>query len=77
MDWYAERVPGLEERFLSGFLRIATLISDNPSMFREVDPPVRRALIRGFPYAVFYEVKAEEIVVLSCIHERRSPDRWP
>ena len=35
-----------------------------------VDATMRRALLRRFPYAVFYEVGAVEIVVYAVFHWR-------
>jgi len=77
MAWYIERVPGLETDFYRSFLATLRLLAEHPQMFAEVDPPVRRALLKGFPYAVFYVVETTSVVVLACVHERRSPERWP
>jgi len=42
---------------------------------------VRRIVLRRFPYLLFYfideEVAPSEVVVLTFLNERRSPDRWP
>jgi toxin ParE1/3/4 len=37
------------------------------------DPVVRRTLALPFPYVIFYEVTADEIVVHSVRHARRRP----
>jgi plasmid stabilization system protein ParE len=36
----------------------------------------RRAVVRRFPFAVFYEVMADEILILAVYHSRRDPERW-
>lgn len=77
MDWYAERVPGLDEAFYEAFLGIVRRASTMPMMYPEVDSPVRRALLPGFPFVVFYAVDDDTVIFLACLHERRSPDRWP
>ena len=41
-----------------------------------VDPTMRRALLRRFPYAVFYEIGAVEIVVYAVFHCARNPRAW-
>ena len=40
-------------------------------------PGVRRALVRRFPYAVFYVRTDTAIVVLRVLHNARDPDEWP
>ena len=37
---------------------------------------VRRALLRRFPFAVYYLVEAERIVVLAVLHVARDPRLW-
>jgi plasmid stabilization system protein ParE len=41
-----------------------------------VHEQVRRALLRKFPYALFYLFNEETIVVVACFHVRRSPADW-
>jgi toxin ParE1/3/4 len=38
---------------------------------------VRRALARRFPYAVFYLVERDRVVVLAVLHQAVDPARWP
>jgi hypothetical protein len=37
---------------------------------------VRRALVRRFPYAVFYRVESDAPVIIACVHCRSHPRRW-
>jgi toxin ParE1/3/4 len=37
---------------------------------------IRRALLRRFPYGIFYLVEPEQIVILACFHARRHPKQW-
>jgi toxin ParE1/3/4 len=46
-------------------------------MHPEVRPGVRRALLRRFPYGVFFAAGDVAITVLAVLHHRRSPRRWP
>jgi plasmid stabilization system protein ParE len=41
-----------------------------------VDPMMRGALLRRFPYAVFYEVGPVEILVYAVFHGARNPTAW-
>jgi plasmid stabilization system protein ParE len=38
---------------------------------------VRRMIVSRFPYAVFYRVEADRIVVLAVLHTARDPESWP
>jgi plasmid stabilization system protein ParE len=51
-------------------------VGRNPQAFPVVHEQVRRALLRKFPYVLFYLVEAERIVVLACFHARRDPADW-
>ena len=44
-----------------------------PEQFACTDGDVRRALVRRFPYAVFYVVESEGIVVIAVYHSSRVP----
>jgi hypothetical protein len=50
------------------------------SSFPESAPVVhgsfRRALLRRFPYCVFYSIEGEEAVVVGCFHAHRDPEVW-
>jgi toxin ParE1/3/4 len=47
-----------------------------PLRFPMVHRDVRRALMRRIPYAVFFRVAGDQVIVLACIHTSRSPRRW-
>lgn len=73
-SWYEGRAAGLGGEFV----RVAAfaLIRRNPEQFPRVRSDIRRALVRRFPYAVYYVVEPEQVVVLGVIHTRRHPRRW-
>ncbi len=37
---------------------------------------VRRALLKRFPYAVFFRIAEDGLQVLGCFHTSRDPRRW-
>lgn len=43
-----------------------------PLVYRQI----RRALIRRFPFGIFYECEERQVVVLAIMHARRDPGRW-
>jgi plasmid stabilization system protein ParE len=37
---------------------------------------MRRAILRRFPYGVFFRTTTDEIIILGVIHGRRHPRQW-
>lgn len=67
---------GLGFRFEAQVNAAFTRLLENPFQFPVVDADVRRALVRDFPYAVFFTTAADLITVLAVLHLRRHPDTW-
>jgi len=76
LNWYEARRPGLGDRFMKAVTRTMNLISSSPEMFPIVYRDVRRALVRPFPFGVFYRTHPESIHVLALLHGRRDPGTW-
>lgn len=75
-DWYEERNEGLEVEFLRAADACLSSAQRNPAAYPLVHQQVPRALLRKFPYALFYVVREETIVVIACFHIKRSPADW-
>ena len=74
--WHRLQAPGLGAHFLAAVATCLASIRRNPEASQLVDSTMRRALLRRFPYAVFYEVGAVEIVVYAVFHCARNPRAW-
>lgn len=74
--WYEDRRPGLGEEFLSSLDACIEAIRRTPKMHALVHKKYRRALVRRFPYAVFYEYGDEQVTVYSVFHTSRDPNKW-
>ncbi len=72
--WYEARRPGLGVEFIRAFEVRLSLVEQNPLACPVVHQPVRRALLRRFPFALFYVVEEERLVVIACLHAKRDPD---
>jgi plasmid stabilization system protein ParE len=75
-DWYEGRSEGLGLEFLRAADASLSGVQRHPLAFPKVHREVRRVLIRKFPYALFYIVEQESIVVVACFHARRDPTDW-
>lgn len=47
-----------------------------PSSGFEIGDGIRRVLVTGFPHAVVYAARDQEMVVLAIAHTRREPGYW-
>jgi toxin ParE1/3/4 len=74
--WYQSLNPGLDTEFTRALEACFWSMRRNPDLYPVAQKNVRRALLRKFPYAVFYFVFDETIVILACFHMRRDPQDW-
>jgi toxin ParE1/3/4 len=74
--WYQGCRDGLGDEFLLSVEAALDSIQRFPQSYPAVHKQVRRALLRRFPYGVFYLVEEEAIVVLAVFHASRNPKRW-
>ena len=74
-DWYEGRRPGLGAEFGAALEKTVERIADNPMQCRFVRGETQRAILNRFPYAVYFRVADDDIVVLA-VHGRQHPRRW-
>ncbi len=75
-DWYQEKTEGLGLEFLRAADACLAGVQRNPLASPIMYQEIRRALLRKFPYILFYIVKEEQIIVLACFHAKRDPIDW-
>ncbi len=76
-DWYEEQSKGLGLEFLRAIEACLSGVTRNPFAYTVVkDPNVRRALVRRFPYVLFYLIDEEAIVVIAVFNVKRRPIDW-
>jgi plasmid stabilization system protein ParE len=73
VDWYEERRAGLGTRFTLAVDAVLDRISKNPKMPATVLEDARKAVVRGFPYCVYYREEGENVIVLAVFHTSRDP----
>lgn len=62
------------EAALDGLLERVRLFPQSSPVVRQ---HVRRAVMHGYPFSVFYIEENDRIFVLAVIHQSRDPDIWP
>ena len=74
--WYEAQRPGLGSEFLSAVRISVQTILANPEINAVVNRDTPRAILKRFPYALYYRVYGDSVVVVACLHGRRDPLRW-
>ena len=74
--WYEGQRPGLGHEFLAAAQTLIDAVAQYPLRYPVVRRNTRRALLRRFPYAIYFRIYDEAIVVVACMHGRRNPRRW-
>ena len=76
--WYEEQEPDLGERFLRCVDACISSIRKTPKLHAIAHQTYRRALVRRFPYAIFYEYEEhrKQIVIYSVFHCAQDPEKW-
>jgi plasmid stabilization system protein ParE len=74
--WYERQRAGLGAAFLLCVEEVLECIDRTRELYRVVYHDVRRALTRRFPYAVYYRIADNAVVVLGILHTRRDPREW-
>ena len=76
-SWYQTQRSGLGAEFHDAVFATIALIEGLPDAFPIVHQDLRRALLRRFPYAVYYRrLGADQLEILACLHNRRHPRVW-
>ena len=75
-DWGERQRPGLGVDFVAQVQEVLDRISATPELYARMFQDVRRAVVRRFPYSVFYKVEPRQVVVLAVFHSRRDPKIW-
>ena len=74
--WYQEQRHGLGEEFLTEVERVLVQIEQNPEMHALIYRALRHSRLKRFPYAVYYRLDADRIVVVALHHNKRDPGHW-
>lgn len=75
-DWYEDKKAGLGYEFLDEVASVLRQINENPQRYPAIYLVARRALVRRFPYKIFYLFEAERIEIIGVIHAKRDAAYW-
>ncbi len=75
-DWYMNQFEDGDLELLREFSELMLKIEQFPQSYPVVEGEYRRAIMRRFPYGVFYFVEREVVYVIAFMHNHRDPDVW-
>jgi plasmid stabilization system protein ParE len=66
---------GLGLEFLNEFERHVLKVASMPTQWRLVEGDIRRALMKRFPYVIYFRVLENDVLRVTVVkHQRRHPD---
>ena len=74
--YYNQQVPGLGDAFVDEVEAGIRAILNGPEVWRVVEDDASRFLIRRFPYAIYYTIERDAVVIWAVKHLHRNPDYW-
>jgi plasmid stabilization system protein ParE len=72
--WYSLQRQGLDAQLMMRIDEALQRILQAPEAYPTVYRQLRRAVIRQFPFAIFYEMTTDEVRVIAVFHSRRDPN---
>jgi len=75
-EWYENERPGLGLEFLAELRATYNRVADGPLKYQDLRGGIRCALLRRFPYAVYFAIEADIVVVVAVLHASRDPAEW-
>ncbi|MBN8560771.1 MULTISPECIES: type II toxin-antitoxin system RelE/ParE family toxin [Leptolyngbya] len=75
-QWYEAQQEDLGDDFLDCVDERLNQICQMPELYEVVRRDIRRAVVRRFPYVIYYRVVVDRVIVLAIIHGRANPKKW-
>ena len=75
-EWYENERPGLGVEFLDELRATYKRIAAGPLKYQELRGSIRRALLRRFPYVVYFAIEADIVVIVAVLRASRDPAEW-
>jgi plasmid stabilization system protein ParE len=74
--WYEKQELGLGEEFLRCVDATVQFIRRNQELYPIVHENYRRAVVRRFPYVLFYEYSEVVVTIYAVFHCSQNPEKW-
>lgn len=75
-EWYFSQSRDAAARFILAVDSCIASVQADPELYPVVFQTMRRALVPGFPFAVFYTRERGRSRIRAVMHDRRDPRDW-
>lgn len=75
-NWYEKQHTGLGREFALELSSSMDRIIETPRLYTELYRGIRRALIKRFPYGIYYFLNEKDIIVFAILHLGMNPTKW-
>jgi plasmid stabilization system protein ParE len=75
-DFYESRKEGLGEEFAQCVQVELKSLEINPKVHAKIYKEARRAVVKRFPYCIYYIIRSEQVHIVSVFHTSRNPRKW-
>ncbi len=72
LAWYELQRSGLGMYFNDAFGQALIQLEPDPLSYQKIYGPVRRLVLRRFPYLLWFVVEGEDVVVIACTLGKRA-----
>ena len=72
-NWYQSERAGLGLEFLYQLYAAVDGLEENPLKYQAQKEPIRRVLLRKFPYAVYFIVEGQLVTIIAILHAAQNP----
>jgi toxin ParE1/3/4 len=73
VSWYENKQVGVGREMRIEIEKHLEQIAKQPQRFRRIRRDVRRAVLRRFPYSIYFLHETDSIIVLAIFHARKAP----
>lgn len=73
ISWYAQPEINQASSFVKDLERTESRLRAQPALYQQIEGEIRRAVLRRFPYSLFYVIERDEVIVLACMHQHQKP----
>ena len=75
-SWYESQQLGLGDEFIDCVDESLNRICLAPESYLVVYRDIRRAVVKRFPYVIYYRIVSSRVIVTAVFHGRRDPKSW-
>lgn len=70
---YAQPEVNQASAFVKDLERTESHLRAQPALYQRVEGEMRRAVLRRFPYSLFYVIEQDQVIVLAFMHQHQKP----